>query len=608
MEIFNVFGTMALKGGDKINNTMKELGGNLTNVGGKMIGFGTKLTAGVTIPIAALITQGIRYNSTVEDLETSFSVLLGSEEDAIELTNKLKKVGAETPFEITGLASATKTLLAFGVEQENLIPTMTRLGDVSLGNNEAFQAMSRVMGQINALGKLQGGDLNQLINWGWNPLNEITKKTGETMEEVRKRMSAGKVTYDEVADALESATSKGGRFYEGMAKGSQTLSGRLSTLSDVFNDFLGKTTMPLFNFIQNKAVPYLTNLIEKIDKLDPAIKYVAFGFTALSLVIGPFIIIIGVAVTAVGTFIGAITAIGSPIIIVTGLITGLITLIGGIGGAVVAMAIKSGKIKEVKESFEKFKEAVTPIPKLIFAIFTNDHDAMMELLITKFNLSREETFKFIEKVQELKEKFDEVAEKIGTKVKNKLEELFNKIYDNRHEIAQFIREIIDFGIELLDWVDENGAAIASFAGDVVEDLGEIVDIWKKIIGAAEKAIELFQRYKYWSDQVNKEGSPLSIFALPGGKHADGTNFAPGGLSLVGEKGPELLNIPRGSQIFSTPETRRILNQSSVNNTNVNSNNTTLIEKVVINAKEIKELNDLIKMFSKENIQLELNSM
>jgi hypothetical protein len=31
-------------------------------------------------------------------------------------------------------------------------------------------------------------------------------------------------------------------------------------------------------------------------------------------------------------------------------------------------------------------------------------------------------------------------------------------------------------------------------------------------------------------------------------HANGTNFAPGGLSLVGERGPELVNLPRGSKV------------------------------------------------------------
>ena len=39
----------------------------------------------------------------------------------------------------------------------------------------------------------------------------------------------------------------------------------------------------------------------------------------------------------------------------------------------------------------------------------------------------------------------------------------------------------------------------------------------------------------------------AVLAIP--KFAKGTNFAPGGLSLVGERGPELVNLPRGSQVI-----------------------------------------------------------
>jgi len=49
---------------------------------------------------------------------------------------------------------------------------------------------------------------------------------------------------------------------------------------------------------------------------------------------------------------------------------------------------------------------------------------------------------------------------------------------------------------------------------------------------------------------------LSSIKVPG--FARGTQFAPGGLSLVGEQGPELMNVPRGSQILSNNRTNRAL--------------------------------------------------
>ena len=51
-------------------------------------------------------------------------------------------------------------------------------------------------------------------------------------------------------------------------------------------------------------------------------------------------------------------------------------------------------------------------------------------------------------------------------------------------------------------------------------------------------------------QTAWKGLGASI-GIPG--YANGTNFAPGGLSIVGERGPELVNLPRGSQVIPNHE-------------------------------------------------------
>jgi hypothetical protein len=43
--------------------------------------------------------------------------------------------------------------------------------------------------------------------------------------------------------------------------------------------------------------------------------------------------------------------------------------------------------------------------------------------------------------------------------------------------------------------------------------------------------------------------------------ANGTNFAPGGLSMVGERGPELVNLPRGSQVIDAQRTKGMLDRA-----------------------------------------------
>ena len=42
------------------------------------------------------------------------------------------------------------------------------------------------------------------------------------------------------------------------------------------------------------------------------------------------------------------------------------------------------------------------------------------------------------------------------------------------------------------------------------------------------------------------------------KFALGTNYAPGGISLVGEQGPELVNLPRGSQVYNNSQTSKMM--------------------------------------------------
>lgn len=52
--------------------------------------------------------------------------------------------------------------------------------------------------------------------------------------------------------------------------------------------------------------------------------------------------------------------------------------------------------------------------------------------------------------------------------------------------------------------------------------------------------------------------PLGMaLGIPG--FASGTDFAPGGLALVGEKGPELVNLPRGSQVIPNNRLRTMNN-------------------------------------------------
>lgn len=50
------------------------------------------------------------------------------------------------------------------------------------------------------------------------------------------------------------------------------------------------------------------------------------------------------------------------------------------------------------------------------------------------------------------------------------------------------------------------------------------------------------------------------FTIPGFER--GTNFAPGGLALVGEGGPELVSLPRGSRVHTNSESKKMMDRGS----------------------------------------------
>lgn len=221
-------------------------------------------TAAAGAGVLALGKIGLEYNSQMENYTTNFKVMLGSTEAAAAKVEELKKLAASTPFEMTGLAEATQTLLAFQVPAERSTEILNMLGDVSLGNSEKLRGLSVAFGQVSSAGKLQGQDLMQMINQGFNPLNYIAQRTGETMQELRDRMSEGKITADEVTQAFKDATSAGGQFYNGMAEASQTLSGLFSTLKDNARSLIGEVFRPISDSITKTLLPQAIGYIDRL--------------------------------------------------------------------------------------------------------------------------------------------------------------------------------------------------------------------------------------------------------------------------------------------------------------------------------------------------------
>ena len=190
--------------------------------------------------LISLAKTGVEAAMTMEGLTAQFTVMTGSAEKAKNVIGEIAAFAEKTPFDKLGLSNAAKTLMAFGLEADSVVPTLKMLGDVAGADQNRLNSLALVFGQIKSAGRLMGQDLLQLVGQGFNPLTIISKKTGMSMKDLKKAMEKGAISADMVTLAFKAATSEGGMFFGNLEAQSQTLQGRISTLKDNFVTALQK--------------------------------------------------------------------------------------------------------------------------------------------------------------------------------------------------------------------------------------------------------------------------------------------------------------------------------------------------------------------------------
>ena len=214
-----------------------------------------------------------------EKVQVAFDVLLRGDTKASEaLREEIRQYGMITPYMTADLQEAAKMMLSFGIAQDKIMPNMKALGDIAMGDKNKLDSLTLAFSQMTSAGKLSGEDLLQMINAGFNPLSEISRKTGKSISVLKDEMSKGKISADMVTQAFYSATQAGGQFYGMTEKMGQTAAGKWSTLLGLAGDKLYQ----LYGIIEPLVIPAMTvlewiiGLVGKgIDALASAIGWVA---------------------------------------------------------------------------------------------------------------------------------------------------------------------------------------------------------------------------------------------------------------------------------------------------------------------------------------------
>ena len=220
--------------------------------------------------LGKVVQSGVDYNASMESYLTNFKVMLGNEELAAAKLSELRKMAASTPFALSDLTEGTQTLLQFGVAADDTTGVLKQLGDISLGNADKLQTLVRAYGKMSSAQKVTLENVNMMIDAGFNPLNQICDATGESMSDLYKRISDGRVSFEELQYAVKAATSEGGQFYNGMLEASQTFSGRMSTLKDNVAALTGELTSGLFAALGDLVVKLnevVTSFLDSDEKM-----------------------------------------------------------------------------------------------------------------------------------------------------------------------------------------------------------------------------------------------------------------------------------------------------------------------------------------------------
>lgn len=226
--------------GEGATSLFNRLGGDAKQLAMSLVG---------GLGVEQLAEHIFNVRSQFQQLEISFTTMLGSEQRAGALMNQLVQTAAKTPFDMSSITNGAKQLLAYGTAANEVNDILVHLGDISAGLSVPLNDLVYLYGTTMSQGRMYTMDLRQFMGRGIPMAEELGKIMGKTTQEVQQAVTDGKVGADLVKKAIINMTEEGGKFGGLMEKQSTTLQGKWSNIGDsvdqMFNE-LGKKSQGIF--------------------------------------------------------------------------------------------------------------------------------------------------------------------------------------------------------------------------------------------------------------------------------------------------------------------------------------------------------------------------
>lgn len=599
---------------DKVEQQTNSLSASMKKIGGVIAGaFATKAVIDFGKKVASV---GIEYNALKETSQATWTTLLGSQEEAIAQLERIEKFAAKTPFTQMGVDTMAKYLHNAGYAGDEVFNTLTKIGNMGSAfgiQEDSLVEMTRQFSQVQQAGVAYTEDLNILLERGVPILEAVAEATGTTTAEVKKMASEGKITAELYNEAINSIAEN----YEGaMDAQSKTFSGMMSTLQDNLSKLAGLLTEKLFGAIQG-VLSVMLPLIESFVQAYSETGSLSEAFTS---VLGPVLEEMGIKVEGLRlvweTFTNFLNDVYNTMILPlfegfrelvddaaqkfsenSGSMMNIFQNVGTILSEVWNTVIKpmwdafmevlftlwdvyNENIGNVLRLWETFSEA---LKKVWDSIVKPVWDAVMEAIKQVWGVFQQylpeiqrivdEVFTMIQSLWEtvLKPAFDA----IGNLLQYVLLPIWNTVF--KYGILPLVETVFQTIIKLWD-----NSLKPMFQGIIDFLSGVFTGNWKKIWGGLSDFFGgIWEGMKamvkapmnFIINMLNKVIDGLNTLQVPdwvpliGGKGINlrriptlwkGSNFTLEGPTLVGEQGPELVNMPRGASVMPAHKTRSML--------------------------------------------------
>ena len=560
---------------NSLSSTIKKVGGVVAGA------FATKAVVDFGKKVAGV---GIEYNALKETSEATWTTLLGSQEAALDQLEEIEKFAASTPFSKMGVDQMAKYLHNAGIEGQAVFDKLTEIGNMGSAfgvQEESLVEMVRQFSQVQQAGTAYTEDLNILEERSIPILKALAEQTGLTVGEVKKMASEGKISADMYNQALESIA---GTTEGAMKLQSETFSGLMSTLQDNLSVLSGLLTEKVFGALKG-LVEWLNPAVEKFNEI---YKETGSFKEALEGALGAlglekwveFAEKIEEAYNKVKEFSQALKENEDFLFFAALAATALgLALIFYNGAAIIAAASTAAQELALKlmVAWETIATGVStilgaaigfltsPITLVILAIAALI--GIIYLLIKNWDEVKEAAAKCWDWIVQ---KWQGACDWFKTTIIEPLKKWWDDFWGGIKTGASNAWE----GVKGL-W----NTCVGWFNDTIINPVKTAFkDLWDGIQNFLSNPLEgiknMFKGAFNWIiDKMNGVINGLNKFQVPdwvpliGGKGINipniprlwkGSNFTIGGPTLVGEQGPELVNMPRGASVMPAHKTRSML--------------------------------------------------